>query len=179
MSGLEITAFIIGIFTTAAAVLGMQCKAMRNVILCQLITNVLLGTQYVIEGALSAAVTVPFAIALSVISLAFSLKGRNVPKFIVALFSVAFTVIIALTFTGLYDLLALAALLFCVLAITSKKSYQARVCTAINCICWLIYDILCAPSAILTHSVVLAFTLVGIIRLDRKEWKRLFVKNAK
>ena len=179
MSGLEIASFIISIFATVAAIFGMQCKNMRNVVLGQLISNVLLGVQYIIEGALSAAVTVPFAIALSVICFTYSIKKKKVPVFFIILFLIIFSVVVVFTYTGLYDLLALTALYFCVLSITSRKSYQARVCTAINCICWLIYDILCAPSAILTHSVVLAFTVIGIIRLDRKEWKRLFVKNAK
>jgi len=177
MSGWEIAAFIISLFTTAAAILGMQCKLMRNVVLCQLISNVLLGVQYFIEGALSAAVTVPFAIALSVISLVFSVKKRRVPLFVIALFLIAFTVIIVLTYSAPYDLLALAALYFFVLSITARESYQARIFTAFNCICWLIYDILCAPSAVLIHGVALVFTVFGIIRLDRKKWAALFKKK--
>ena len=179
MSGLEIAAFIIGIFTTVAAIFGMQCKTMRNVILGQLIANILLGLQYALEGAFSAAITVPFAIALSLISLLFSLKKRSVPLLIVLLFLAIFTAIVIITYTGIYDLLALAALFFFVLSITRTKSYAARICTALNWTFWLIYDILCAPSAILTHGVLLGFTVVGIIRLDRREWCAFFKKKAK
>ena len=176
MSGIEIAAYVIGLFTTLAAILAMQFKSMRFVVLFQLIANVLLGVQYTLEGAFSAAITVPFAIALSLISLAFAVKDKKIPKFVVALFLVVFTVLVAVTFVGPQDLLALGALYFFVLSITREKSYQSRMCTALNSGFWLVYDIILAPSAIITHGVLLLFTVAGIIRLDRKEWGKIFKK---
>ena len=107
------------------------------------------------------------------------MKKILIPLLIVLLFLAIFTAIVIITYMGIYDLLALAALFFFVLSITRTKSYAARICTALNCTFWLIYDILCAPSAILTHGVLLGFTVVGIIRLDRREWCAFFKKKAK
>ncbi len=187
MDGVNILGFIISILTTAAAIWGMQCKKMKYVITGQLVSNGLLGLQYVLEQAWSAAYTLPFAIALSIISLVYTEKGKRLPGWVIKGFIAAFALVIVIPqlFSPdamgrtpvaiiLTDVLMFAALCFFVLSITSTASYKARICSATNCLLWLIYDILNAPSAILTHGVLLAFIAVGIIRLDRAEWKRIF-----
>jgi hypothetical protein len=60
-----------------------------------------------------------------------------------------------------------------------KRSSVARICSFGNTTLWLIYDILCAPSAIFTHAVILVFVAFGIIRLDREDWKLFFAKFFK
>ena len=177
-------ALIVSILTTAAAIWGMQCKKMKFVITGQLVANSLLGLQYVIENAWSAAYTLPFAISLSVISLVYTEKGKKLPSWVLYGFIGAFALVVALPLVLDADdfgakalisaLLMFAALIFFVLSITSTASYRARICSATNCLLWLIYDILNAPSAILTHGVLLVFIAVGIIRLDRAEWRRFY-----
>lgn len=177
-------ALIVSILTTASAIWGMQCKKMKFVIISQLVANSLLGLQYVIEGAWSAAYTLPFAIALSVISLVFTEKGRKLPDWVIYSFIGAFALVVILPpvfdssdfgwLTLISTVLMFAALCFFVLSITSTASYKARICSATNCLLWLIYDIINAPSAILTHGVLLAFIVVGIVRLDRAEWRRFY-----
>ena len=177
-------ALIVSILTTASAIWGMQCKKMKFVITGQLVANSLLGLQYVIEGAWSAAYTLPFAIALSVISLVFTEKGRKLPEWVIYSFIGAFALVVILPpvfdasdfgwLTLISTVLMFAALCFFVLSITSTASYKARICSATNCLLWLIYDIINAPSAILTHGVLLAFIVVGIVRLDRAEWRRFY-----
>lgn len=170
MSTLQIASAVISVFTTASAIIGMQCKSMRGVIIGELVANVLLGLQYVFEGAFSAAITIPFAIALSLISLFLNVKGKKVPVMVATLFVAIFAVIAFWNFTGIENLVSYLALCCFVLSITAKKSAFARIATASNCFFWLLYDIFEAPTAILTHGVLFLFTVVGIIRLDRKEW---------
>ena len=177
-------ALVVSILTTAAAIWGMQCKKMKFVIISQLVANSLLGLQYVIENAWSAAYTLPFAISLSVISLVYTEKGKKLPNWVLYGFIGAFALVVALPLVLDADdfgakalisaVLMFAALIFFVLSITSTASYRARICSATNCLLWLIYDIMNAPSAILTHGVLLAFIAVGIVRLDRVEWRRFY-----
>ncbi len=173
MNTLQIISAVISVFTTATAIIGMQCKSMRYVIISQLVVNVLLGLQYALEGAWGAAISVPFAIALSMISLIYNLKERRIPLLIVGAFLAVFGFIIFYGYTGAADILAFAALCSCVFSITAKCSAAARVFTLFNCLFWLVYDVFRAPTAILTHSVVLVFTLIGVIRLDRELYKSL------
>ena len=180
--------YIIALLTTGAAVWGMQCKKMKYVILGQIIANTLLGLQYVIEGAFSAAVTIPPALALTIISFYYDAKNKPIPKNLIKAFIGIFAAVIvgqsvieAVTGKAMLNAVALlltnilvfSALVFFVLSITRKKSYQARICSGTNCFLWLIYDIILAPSAIITHGVILAFIIAGAIRLDRAEWRRM------
>ena len=50
---MEILAYILGVFTTAFAVASMQFKNMKWIILCQILSNFLLGLQCIIGGTLS------------------------------------------------------------------------------------------------------------------------------
>jgi hypothetical protein len=81
--------------------------------------------------------------------------------------------------TSPYDLITCAAVWFFAICIVQKRSSVARVCSLTNTILWLIYDILCAPSAVITHAVILVFVVVGIVRLDREDWMLFFSKLVK
>ena len=86
--------YIIALLTTGAAVWGMQCKKMKYVILGQIIANSLLGLQYVIEGAFSAAVTIPPALALTIISFYYDAKNKPIPKNLIKAFIGIFAAVI-------------------------------------------------------------------------------------
>lgn len=172
---------MVSILATIFSVWGMLCKKMTNLILGQLLANSLLCLQYVLENAWSAAYTLPPSIALLIISFIYNHKSKSIPKWITNTFIIIFGGIVLFQilvrtkngwdFIFLADVLVFAALVLFVICITREKSYQSRICTVINSLLWLTYDIICAPSAILTHSVILLFTAIGIIRNDRKEWK--------
>ena len=178
-----IIVLIINVLTTASAIWGMQCKQMKFVITGQLVSNILLGVQYVLQDALSAAITLPPALALSLISLILTEKGKDAPRWLIGGFIAIFAGVVFLpmlingeVFSAkmlISNVLMFAALCFFVLSITSKKSYRARICSATNCLLWLIYDIMNAPTTVLTHGILLAFIVIGMIRLDREEWKRM------
>ena len=112
-----------------------------------------------------------------------NLKERRMPIPLVGAFVALFGFVVFYGYKGAADILAFAALFFCVLSITAKSSALARIFTSFNCLFWLVYDVLRAPTALLTHAVVLVFTLIGIIRLDRELYKslpaRLFGKGGR
>ena len=185
---IETILFVVSISVTIFSVLGMLCKKMTNLILCQLLATSLLCLQYALENAWSAAYTLPPAIALLVISFIYNHKSKSIPKWITNTFIIIFGGIVLFQilvrtkngwdFIFLADVLVFAALVLFVICITRKKSYQSRICAVINSLLWLTYDIICAPSAILTHSAILLFTVIGIICNDRKEWKSV-VRSTK
>lgn len=180
---MEYLAYILGIFTTLFAVASMQFKNMKYVLVCQIICNSILTAQYIIEGQLSVSGVVILAVIQTIISFFFGLKHKPFPVWLTCVFIAGYTVVsvtmMILMNKPLYDLITCVAVWFFAICIVQKRSSIARICSTINTVLWLTYDILCAPSAIITHTVILAFVIAGIIRLDREDWKLFFGKLFK
>ena len=176
---MEILAYIIGIFTTIFAVASMQFKDMKYVLVCQLICNSLLTMQYVLEGRVSVSGVVVLAVVQTIVRFFFDKKGKPFPVWLTGVFIVLFTVVSVIMMKSPYDLITCAAVWFFAICIVQKRSSIARICSFINTVLWLIYDILQAPSAVITHAVILVFVAAGIVRLDREDWKEFFKKLGK
>lgn len=172
-------AYIIGIFTTIFAVASMQFKNMKYVLVCQLICNSLLTMQYVIEGRISVSGVVVLAVIQTIVRFFFDKKGKPFPVWLTCVFIVLFTVVSVVMMKSPYDLITCVAVWFFAICIVQKRSSVARICSFTNTVLWLIYDILQAPSAVITHAVILVFVAVGIIRLDREDWKEFFKNLGK
>ena len=172
-------AYIIGIFTTIFAIASMQFKDMKFVLLFQLICNSLLTMQYVLEGRVSVSGVVVLAVVQTIVRFFFDKKGKPFPVWLTCVFIVLFTVVSVVMMKSPYDLITCVAVWFFAICIVQKRSSIARLCSFTNTTLWLIYDILQAPSAVFTHAVILVFVAVGIIRLDRADWKEFFAKLGK
>ena len=173
---MEILAYILGIFTTGFAVASMQFKNMKLVLLFQLICNSTLTLQYVIEGRVSVSGVVILAVIQTIVRFFFDRQGKPFPVWLTCVFIAGFTAVSVIMMTSPFDLITCVAVWFYAICIVQKRSSVARICSVINTVLWLIYDILCAPSAIFTHAVILVFVIAGIIRLDREDWKLFFAR---
>lgn len=172
----EQIAFALGIISTVCAVLSLQFKNMFYVLFFQLVTNTLLCIQYIIEGGDSAGLISVVAVVQTLICFIYNRCEKRFPVWFTLLFIAAFTVITVINYKTYADIFCCLAVWFFALCVVQKYSFISRACSLINCTLWLIYDILAAPSAILTHAVVIAFVIFSIIRIDRHDWKAFFVK---
>jgi len=177
METIDIIASIIGIFTTAVSVLALQLKSMRYVLICQISANVLLCVQYSLQGTLSAGGVIILAIVQALISYILSSRGVRFPTWLTAIFIVGYTAITALCYSSPFDIVTCVAVWLFAIAVIQTRSYIYRALLVGNSMLWLIYDIFVAPSAIVTHVVILVFSIVGILRLDIPEWRRIFGKG--
>ena len=176
---MELLAYILGAFTTLFAVLSMQFKNMKWVLVCQICSNSILALQYMLEGRISVSGVVILAIAQTVVSFVIKLKGKEFPIWLIGVFIAGYTAVSLVMMTSAYDLITCVAVWLFALCVVQKNSALCRVYSIFNTLLWLIYDIICAPSAILIHIVVLAFDIAGVVRLDREEWKTFFVRLLK
>ena len=172
----EIIALVVGVFTTLCAVAGMQFKRMTYIIISQLLANGLLGLQYVLEDRINTSGIVMIGIVLTVVSFIFDYKKKDFPIWLTAVFCVAITVVSVLSYQSPFDILTLAAAWFFAVAMVQKNSAVCRLLSTCNVVLWLVYDIALAPSAILTHAIILTFTVVAIFRQDKAEWSSFFAR---
>jgi hypothetical protein len=157
----------------------MQFKNMKYVLICQLLSNAILGTQLVLEGQASTCGVVAVALVQTIISYILGAKKKAFPVWLTCVFIVIFTVVSIITYKSVFDILTCLAVWFFAIGIVQKRSSICRIYSLVNSILWLTYDIFCAPSAVLTHAVIIVFIVVGMIRLDREDWKKFFAKLGK
>lgn len=172
----EHIALIISIFTTISSVAGMQFKNMKYVIISQLIANSLLAVQYIIDGTVAAGGIVFLAIIQTIIGFVYTHKGISFPLWLTLVFIGGYTALTIITYTNPFDLVSLVAVWCFAFAIIQKNSAICRILSLTNATLWLTYDIACAPSAIITHAVIVVFIIIAIVRLDRAEWRVIATK---
>ena len=179
METVDIIAQVISLFTTLAAVLAVQLKDMRYILVCQILSNVLLCVQYALQGSASSYGVVIIAIVQAVLSYALSARGVRFPVWLTGLFIVGYTAVTALTFSSVFDILPCLAVWLFAIAVVQSRSYIYRILLVGNSLLWLAFDIAAAPSGIIPHVVILGFSIVGIIRLDIPEWKRVLGRGSR
>ena len=168
------------VLSTLFAAASMQFKKMEYVLICQLVCNSLLALQYVVEGRVSVTGVIVIAVVQIIVSYFFDKKEKAFPVWLIGVFILLFTVVSVLMMESYYDLITCAAVWCCALCLAQKRSSVARIYLMINTVLWLTYDIIMwAPTAAITHGTILVFIIVGIVRLDREEWKAFFAKLCK
>ena len=182
MEPIDIIATVIGVITTAVAVLGMQFKNMKYILASQIVSNSLLVVQYLLQGTISGSGVVIIGIVQVAIGYVLGRMNKDFPLYLTVLFIVAHTVVSIISYSVPYDILALVAAWIFAISMVQKNSSVCRAMTLVNLSLWLVYDFgTGAYSAVLTHAVIVALTAVAVIRLDRGEWigvaRKLFCKE--
>lgn len=174
--------YVISIFTTLFAVCGMQFKNMKVIIFSQLVSNGLLAAQCIIGGTMSTGGVVILGTVQTAISFVFAYKKVKFPAWLTLLFMAGFTAVTVIGFispdikSSPFDLLTMVAAWFFAVAMVQEKSWICRGFSMANLALWLTYDIIVLPSGIITHVIIIGFTVVSIIRNDREEWSSVFNK---
>ncbi len=182
MTPTDIIATVIGVFTTVAAVSGMQFKNMKYILISQLVSNSLLIVQYLLQGTISGGGVVILAIVQVALGYVLTRLGKPFPIYLTGAFIFGYVLISALSYSVIFDIAScLAACLFAV-SMVQKNSAVCRAITIVSLALWLVYDFgTGAYSAVLTHVVIITLTAVAVIRLDRGEWaaaaRKIFAKG--
>lgn len=176
--------YIISVFVLIFAVLGMQFKDMRIILISQVIANGLLGIQCIIAGTASTGGVVFLGTLQTALSFVFAHKKKRFPTWLTVLFILGYTSITVFGFfspnvtSSPWDLLTMVAAWFFAVSMVQEKSWICRIYSVANLLLWITYEIILMPSGLITHCIILPCTIVGIIRNDRAEWKAL-IKNLK
>ena len=174
---------ILGVFILGACILSSQLKHMRNVLICQIAANVLSFLKYAMQGGISGAGVCIIAIVQTLLLYIFNVKKKNFPMWGTCLFIAAYTSIgvsMLISSKNAVEIIPIFASLTFALAVIQTRTSVNRIFSCGNCIAWIIYNVfLLSPSGILLYTVLLLITVVGIIRLDREDWKKFFTRKKK
>ena len=185
-SQLAIIIEILGYLVLFTALVSMQTKKMAYLVIWQCMSNVFVVTQFMLRGEFSAMGVCVIGAVETLIIFLFDRKEKKFPIYLTVVFTLlSITVASVVVFMkGSFDLVSdsipmLASVLFNI-AMATTRSSVARILMMLNSSLWLLLNVINFNlSLAITYSILVAMTIVGIIRLDRKEWKSFFAKILK
>lgn len=161
---------ICGLIVSLAAILSMQLKNIRWILVCLLICNGVGALSYILLGGLSGCGIYLVALLQAVIYYFFRVKDKKAPIVLSAVFLVAFLVCSLTTYKSPVDLISALAALTCALSLMQEKPSLYRVFMLFNGAIWMIYDIsVGAYTMVISHIATTLSAGIGIVRLDLKK----------
>ena len=160
--------------------IGMTCilsasivkgKNMKLILFLVFAANASVATGYLLSGSgINGAVTCYIGAAQTIINYFFGCKNKPIPKWLIAIYALAF-ISVNLLFGGFtwICLLAIVASLIFILCIGQKSGARYRFWTILNVLLWMLYDVVApAYAGLVTHIPQFVFTVAGLIIHDRK-----------
>jgi len=175
-------AHIISICNAVIAVLVMQLKSIKTILVGHITINLIGGISFFMLGGYSGASVCFVAIVQCAIMFLYDRKGSK-PRFPVILaFMSAYVACAIISYQTPFDLLAALAALFFAFGVTRTTPAEVRRWNALNPLTWLAYDIcIGAYGSIIMHGTIFLSIAIAIIRLDilpkRRAIKKSFSDN--
>ena len=155
--------------TCILAVITMQFKSMRNLLIGQLIVNLTSVLTYVLLGGLSGAGICFVAILQSIVMYILNVKNIKPPLWVTIIFMALFVGCSVVYYKSPIDILSGAAAMFFAISLVQTKASASRLWFVGNPILWLIYDIFTgAYVQCIIRIAVFTSTVISIFRNDLK-----------
>ena len=162
----------LGILNTIIAVLSMQFKNIRLILISQITLNLITAVGYLLLGGLSGAWICILATLQTTIM--FFLEKYDSPKMqklrsiLLVLFAFGYVVGTIIVYKGWNDIVSCICAILFVLAIIQTQSSKYRKYILLNASLWTIYDITTMAYAnILTHGLQIISILIAMVRHDQ------------
>ena len=160
---------ICGLVVSLAAILSMQLKNIKHILVCQLVCNGIGALSYIMLGGLSGCGIYLVALLQTISYSYFRIKEKKAPIWLAMTFIIAYLLCVMATYKGPTDLISALAAFTCAMGLVQEKASGYRIFMLLNGSVWMIYDIaVCAYAMIISHVATAISAAVGIIRLDIK-----------
>ena len=164
---------LVGGLSTITALLCVQAKEARMLLLGQVVCNFFSAVCYGLLGSLSGAWVCVLAAVQSLLMFRINRMGRVQRQKWVKIISVAFSAIFifgtVLTYSNWPDVISCICALLFVVTISQEKAGQMRMVMILSMSLWIVFDIVVgAYASILTHGSTLTSLLLARFRLDYK-----------
>ncbi len=174
METLKILSFVCSILGLASMITAslVKGKSMKTILFFVFCGNVLVAVSYLLGGqGINGAASCFVGGAQAIINYFFDSKNKPLPKWLVAVYAVAFIAVNIIVSGGISPLgiLAIVASLTFIMCIGQKSGARYRFWTIVNNVLWCLYDVVSKSYGALTsHIPLLLFTVAGMIIHDRK-----------
>ena len=166
-----IIAQCLGLLTTLLAVVSVQFKNVRLILISQIIMNLLVAVNYALLGGLSGAWICILATLQTTITFFIdkycSKNPERIHNILLPFFTAGYIIGTVIVYKDWNDIVSCVCAILFVLAILQTDSSKYRKIIILNALLWVIYDITTmAYTSILTHGLEAVSILIAMIRLD-------------
>jgi hypothetical protein len=171
---MEILSYVLSLIGLASMIAASLVKgrSMKVILILVFCGNISVALSYLLGGSgINGAASCFIGGAQSIINYFFDSKNKPLPKWLVAVYALAFIgVNIWVAGVNFLCILAILASLTFIMCIGQKSGAKYRFWTIVNVVMWGIYDIVSKSyGALFTHVPLLLFTIAGMIIHDRKK----------
>lgn len=159
---------ICGAIVSLAALLSMQFKNLKYVLVFQLICNIVGSLSYfLLDGGLSGFGIYAVALTQTVIFFFIRIYNKKAHSYLAYIFAGLFLICSISTYSNYNDIFSLIAAQTCAFALSQEKSSNYRMLMLLNGCIWTVYDInVQAYTMIISHAITAISAFIGIVRLD-------------
>ena len=168
---METLAFILSSLGTVCICIPplLKGKNMKLILLLIFLANATVAASYFLTGALNGGVSCTIGAVQSIVNYFFERKEKSLPKWLIAVYAVAFIAANLVVFQSVTDVLAILACLFFIGGICQKSGEKYRLWSLINTGLWAAYDLANASyGPLVLHGVLFFITAFGMLVHDRK-----------
>ena len=169
--------YIFGYAGTLTAIVSVQLKRKKYILLSQILANGFGALSYLFLGgdSMMAGTALVLGMIQCLIGYIYDQKEKLLPKFIPGLFLLlsvlnsAVHIWVAGVFHFPVDLIPVSCLLLFTIGVSMKNASAIRLYFLANASLWVVYDLMVRPIAqanLVTHIVVTLSVLIGIVRHD-------------
>lgn len=161
---------LIGVVVAVIAIISVQFKNLRTILVSQIIVNILAALNYALLGGFSGAGVNILAIIQTIWIYFYTRKGKKFSLPAGVLCMAAYLLISIISFSGFPTILSCTAALLYALSVMQSSAKKYRFFCLFNSIVWIGYDIYtCAYTTIFTHGFLVISILIAIYRRDRRK----------
>jgi hypothetical protein len=157
----------ISVATAVIAILSVQLKNMKGILVTQLIGNFLASSTYFLLGGFTGAGVSIIAVVQTVIMYLYNVKDKKPHVAVTVAFISAYVLNAALTYSSAFDILPAVAAVCYALSVVQTKPMAFRFFNIWNPLCWIFYDVYKGAHVnFLTHLGIFISVVIACVRLD-------------
>lgn len=158
---------IISILTAIVAIISMQMKSMKGILITQISANLLASSTYFLLGGFSGAGISIIAIIQLIVMFLYDKKQKKPHIWVIILFILAYIGYSILNFKEFIDIFPMLAAVIFSISIAQKNPSAYRWLSLIHPLCWLVYDTyMLAYINIIMRIGIFISAVIAKIRLD-------------
>ncbi|MBR2948253.1 MAG: YgjV family protein [Lachnospiraceae bacterium] len=165
----------IGLLTTVIAIISVQFKNVKLILISQIILNLLVAANFALLGGLSGAWICILAAVQTAITFFIEQycgdKATRIRNILLPFFAAGYVIGTVIVYKDWNDIVSCVCAILYVIAILQTESSKYRKVIILNALLWVIYDFTTmAYTSILTHGLEAVSIFIAMIRLKELPW---------
>jgi len=168
----------ISVLTALTAIITMQLKNMKGILIGQILSNLFTASTYFLLGGFSGAGICLLAIVQAVVMFFYNQKEKKPHLAVIVVFILLYIACSVIYYEHFIDIFSALAAVCYAMSITQTTAKGSRLWYVFNPLFWVVYDVYThAYGNLIMHATIFVSTAIALIRTD-KIFSRRQTQNA-